>query len=400
MPVSFLSNEQRENYGRYSVALSPQDLARYFHLDDADHALIAKKRGDYNRFGFAVQLCAVRYLGTFLDDPLAVPTSAIHTLANQLGVEVVDDLRAYSVGEQRWQHAAEIRTRYGYVEITEHQFGFRLTRWLYSLCWTGTDRPSVLFERAITWLVTHKVLLPGCSTLERYIASLRSRVENRLRRSLGRGISSEQQARLENLLVVPEGNRNSLLDRLRTGPVMISGPSLVQALRRLHSVRELCIKLPTAHIPTTRLAALARYASTAKASAILRLPNPRRLAMLVAFVHCLEATPLAVGSRCLSDLTLITTQSRKSTYRMFRLGISKTMSSACSIGRKATIQSLFSPSGSLTAVWSVYTYRYYSATNVYVGVSSTDNDVYYMGADGVLQNEGSLSNWLTTAGCQ
>ncbi len=36
--------------------------------------------------------------------------------------------------------------------------------------------------------------------------------------------------------------------------------------------------------------ALARYAGAAKASAILRLPNPRRLATLVAFVHCLEAS--------------------------------------------------------------------------------------------------------------
>jgi hypothetical protein len=148
----------------------------------------------------------------------------------------------------------------------------------------------VLFERATTWLVTHKVLLPGYSTLERYIASLRNRVEKRLWRSLCRGISSEQQERLEKLLVIADGSRNSLLDRLRTGPVMISGPSLVQALLRLLSVRELCIKLPTAHIPTTRLAALARYASTAKVSAILRLPPQRRLATLVAFVHCLEAT--------------------------------------------------------------------------------------------------------------
>jgi TnpA family transposase len=148
----------------------------------------------------------------------------------------------------------------------------------------------VLFDRATTWLVTHKVLLPGYSTLERYIASLRNRVEKRLWRSLCRGVSSKQQERLEKLLVIAEGSRNSRLDRLRTGPVMISGPSLVQALLRLHSVRELGIKLPAAHIPTTRLAALARYASTAKVSAIWRMPPQRRLATLVAFVHCLEAT--------------------------------------------------------------------------------------------------------------
>ena len=45
-------------------------------------------------------------------------------------------------------------------------------------------------------MVTHKVLLPGCSTLERYIARLRSRVEERLWRSLSRGISGEQQEML------------------------------------------------------------------------------------------------------------------------------------------------------------------------------------------------------------
>jgi TnpA family transposase len=148
-----------------------------------------------------------------------------------------------------------------------------------------------LFERATTWLVTHKVLLPGCSILERYISRLRSRVEERLWRSLGRGVSSEQQTQLESLLIVPAGQRTSHLDRLRTGPVMVSSSAMVLALLRLHSVRELGIKLPAAaRIPATRVAALARFASAAKASAILRLPSPRRLSTLVAFVHCLEAT--------------------------------------------------------------------------------------------------------------
>lgn len=61
---------------------------------------------------------------------------------------------------------------------------------------------------------------------------------------------------------------------------------------------------------------------------------------------------------------------------------------------------LFAPAGTPTAVWFVYTYRRYSATNTILSVSSLDNHVYYTGADGVLNDEGSVFNWLFLAGCQ
>ena len=32
MPVNFLSNAQRESYGRYTMVPSPHDLTKYFHL--------------------------------------------------------------------------------------------------------------------------------------------------------------------------------------------------------------------------------------------------------------------------------------------------------------------------------------------------------------------------------
>jgi len=48
-----------------------------------------------------------------------------------------------------------------------------------------------------------------------------------------------------------------------------------------------------------------------------------------------------------------------------------------------------------------YTYRYYSATNSYLAISSTDNRVYYMfGSEGVIRDAGLFTDWLALSSCQ
>jgi TnpA family transposase len=291
MPVSFLSTAQRERYGRYPESLSADELARHFHLDDDDREWIATKRRDSSRLGYALQLTTVRFLGAFLEDPTAVPTTVLQMLSSQLDIADPDDcIVAYRTTRQRWQHTSEIRERYSYRAFVERGIQFRLGRWLCALCWTGTDRPSVLFEHANGWLVGHKVLLPGVTILERFVAEVRSRMESRLWRLLARDVSDAQRKRLDELLAPAEGGRQSWLDRLRKGPVRVSAPALVQALQRIETVRDLGIKLPGTHVPPGRIAALARFAGTVKVSAVARLPEARRIATLVAFVHNLEAS--------------------------------------------------------------------------------------------------------------
>jgi hypothetical protein len=181
MPVGFLTEQQRRAYGRFNGEPTPDQLARYFYIDDSDGKLIRSHRGDYNRLGFAVQLCTARFLGTFLEDVSETPSGVVAALARQLHVEPFRScFEYYCNGEGRWDHAAEIRKYCGFVEFSDPFAGFRLNRWLYALCWTGTDRPATLFDRATTWLITHKVLLPGVSVLERHIARLRNRAQERL----------------------------------------------------------------------------------------------------------------------------------------------------------------------------------------------------------------------------
>jgi len=66
---------------------------------------------------------------------------------------------------------------------------------------------------------------------------------------------------------------------------------------------------------------------------------------------------------------------------------------------EANYPALFAPAGPPTAVWGVHTYRLYSASNAYLGISSADNHVYYKGVDGFLLDEGEVSHWLPIAGC-
>jgi len=80
MAASFLTAAQRDRYGRYPDVVTPNDLSRCFHLSDDDRAQIMSCRGHHNRLGFALQLSTVRYLGTFLDDPIAVTAKATFQL--------------------------------------------------------------------------------------------------------------------------------------------------------------------------------------------------------------------------------------------------------------------------------------------------------------------------------
>jgi hypothetical protein len=289
--MGFLTREQRQRYGNYDSEPTPMQLARYFHLDDTDKNSILIRRGNHNRLGFALQLVSVRFLGTFLENPIDVPSGVVIELATQLGITNIDCLPQYLERPfTHWEHRAEIKQRYGYRDFSEQPGHWQLVRWLYGRAWVGSESPSVLFDLATARLVEHKVLLPGVTVLERLVVSVRERAANRLWRVLSQIPSDEQRLKLEALLVSEKENWYTPLDQLRKSPTRHSSPALVSALNRLVTIRSLGINaLDFSHIPAISLKALARHAATIRVQAIARMPEQRRIATVLAFVRVLEA---------------------------------------------------------------------------------------------------------------
>ncbi len=294
MPVEFLTETQINSYGQFVGELSPVELARYFHLDDKDRALINKRRGDHNRLGFAVQLGTVRCLGTFLPNPIEVPTSVVDFVARQINITKPACLPRYTERRQtKHDHRIEIQRGYSYRDFNDPPCRFRLIRMLYARAWTSSERPSLLFDVAAHWLTANKVLLPGVTTLERLISQIRDRTATRLWGILACLPDKAQKEALDELLSTDDNSRISALERLRQGPVHVSGPSFIAALDRYKELRKLGIRsLDISRIPPVRLKHLARHAAQISAYKLARMPDDRRIASLVAFAYAFETTTL------------------------------------------------------------------------------------------------------------
>ncbi|MEV6403992.1 Tn3 family transposase [Streptomyces bobili] len=294
MPVEFLTDAQAAAYAAYNGAPSRTELERFFFLDDADRELIEGKRRSHNRLGFAAQLTTARYLGVFLDDPTDVPAEVVDYLAEQLGIADASALKAYGERENtRLAHVRELRKVLEYTEFAEAEAELRV--WVDARAWTTGEGPKALFDASVGWLRERRVLLPGVTTLARLVASVREAANQRLWDSLYGLLSTGQRAVLDSLLTVPPGARVSELDRLRRGPVRISGPQMKWALERAAEIDAFGMgELDVSGIPPRRLAELSRYGVDGKASLLRRHGDSRRLATLL-------ATAVYLTSRAVDD---------------------------------------------------------------------------------------------------
>jgi TnpA family transposase len=236
-----LTPEQRLQLIQLPEDLSDRLLARYHTLSEKDLRVIHEHRRDYNKFGFAVQLCLLRFPGRVISDVLEIPQRVLSHIAAQLGLPVSAFNDYGNRDNTIYEHLDEIRSIYGF-----RNYGWReillLTRKLLPLAMQN-HRPLPLVMKALDMMREEKIIAPGITETERLVALVLDLANTRIENQSVAGVTDVQRARLDGLLRTETSlNGKTAFAWLAQPAQTPSAKSLRKLVQRLQLIKDM--KLP------------------------------------------------------------------------------------------------------------------------------------------------------------
>jgi TnpA family transposase len=258
-----------------------RELVRHFTLSATDFAAILRCRGDYNRLGYALMLCYLRYPGRALRAGERPPAALLVFVAEQIGVlpESIDD---YLVAKRNcWRHAIECQGQLGLRPFGK-KAAAELASWLSPQA-IENDRLAYLAPLAIETCRQRRIIVPSPAAIERFCAELRRVARREVHRRLTEGLSAEQRRGLDALTQRREATSLSCLAWLQQMPEAAKPAAMLGLIERLKHIRQIGIEPGRGHlIHQARLAQLVREAGRTTAQHVAGYERSRRHATLVA----------------------------------------------------------------------------------------------------------------------
>ncbi|VVS99752.1 Tn3 family transposase [Hoeflea sp. EC-HK425] len=274
--------------GRQRAALFdlPTDEALLLHhytLADDDLEIIRSRRRPHNRFGFALQLCALRYPGRLLAPGEVIPLEITRFLAAQLGLRPEDLAEYASREETRHEHLAILRELYGYKMFAGR--GSRdLKVWLEKKAETARSN-----EDLARWFVDRcrstQTILPGITVIERLCADALVAAERRIDARIVDRLDDGMRDRLDALLTESADGSVTRFVWLRQFEVGRNSADMNRLLDRLGALQDIALDNSLlSDIPPHRVSGLRRQGERYFAGDMRDISGDRRLAILAVCV--------------------------------------------------------------------------------------------------------------------
>jgi TnpA family transposase len=283
MPVQLFTEAERARRNRFPEVIVYEDLVTFFTLSEHDLERMPRSRAPHNRLGYALQLCALRFMGFVPDDLSSTPPEAVAFVARQLAV-APDVLAAYGArAHTRQDHLQAVQAHLGYRKAGEQDLK-ALADWLLARA-LEHDKPTLLYELTCEKLRTEQLLRPGVTRLERLVAEARARAQTETYRHLTPFLTQDRQQWLDTLLQPDPTRGLTPLSWLRRPAVANSPRAILGNLAKLAFLRNAGVgEWSLATLNPNRLQFLAQVARKSGAQTLQRAPAERRYPVLIAFL--------------------------------------------------------------------------------------------------------------------
>jgi TnpA family transposase len=277
-----LTPEERLQYMKISTTLSEWELGTYFTFTQYDLDIIKRHRREYNRLGFAIQLCVLRFLGWTLSDIKEIPQVIINYVANQIVVDPTNYQNYFNREATKYEHLEEIREEYGFSTFTLSDYR-SLSKYLYPYA-MANGNAVYLIQLALEYLRKQKKILPSMSTIERSVWEVRKRTEEKIYNLLGTSLTAPQIVKLERVVSPMPNSNKTYLSWLKEIPDNFSPESFLKVIERLDFIRKIELKVNTHQIHPNRLRQLSKVGARYEPHSFRRFKDSKKYAILVTYL--------------------------------------------------------------------------------------------------------------------
>lgn len=278
----FIPKRQRHRPMVLPQHFSEEEMVRDWTLSEDDLEEIRKYRKSF-RLHIALQLCAMRLYGRFLNEIHDVSPRILNYFNAQLGLPPSLALQVSGRIATLKEHRKNILK---YLEF--HKFNevlqTKLQIWLQQQA-QQCILPNDLYQQAERYLLSHRIALPGPSVLERLVTLVCSTTHAKFFESIYQQLSPELKQAIDGLLTIAEGEQRSYFYQLKKYPPSAKISSLKSYLMRYCTLSETGIDVFESHIiEPAFLDYLFKLAKCYSAKGLKRFKEHKRYALMVCFL--------------------------------------------------------------------------------------------------------------------
>ena len=278
----FLTNQQRYQPLILPQRFSDEEMVRDWTLNRRDCQMVNKYRKLY-RLGVAIQLCAMRLYGRFLNQLRDLSSRVVSYLSSQLDLPPALTVEVPEREATLLEHRNNILKYLGFRRFDD-KVEADLDSWVEAQARQGL-LPDELFHRAERYLLLNRIVLPGPTTIERQIVRICNQVHAQLFEQVFEQMSPELRRAIDDLLQTSGGNQRTYFNQLKEYPPAAKISSLKRYLERYNNLVATGInEFEEKQIDTAFLHYLYRLTKRYSAKDMKRFKDHKRYALMVCFL--------------------------------------------------------------------------------------------------------------------